>query len=320
MKPPRTLAFIAGCVLVLILAACAAQTSTPEAPGVTATPQPYPVAVSPTAAMAPMAYPAPATDTPAPIATATPTRLPSPTETPRPTQTDTPTPAPTPQVWEIWFNGFSCKDLADCSIGPGMDDLYGNYSIKSDGSDLKELGTVSFLQFAAWPPNAPTPSDLVYPALSPDATRLLYTAKDGGLYSVDAITGESVFLYKPEPLNLSTDFFSGFGAYCWAINGRSIRFFVVGRQNHKPLPWVGYVIDDQGANLRQVFVSSLDFVFVGGDGCSPDGHKVIVGIYAPDNGPASGLYVVDLTTGMSKQILANFHIDTVRHPQTAISP
>ncbi len=312
MKPPRTLAFIAGCVLVLILAACAAQTSTPEAPGVTATPQPYPVAVSPTAAMAPMAYPAPATDTPAPIATATPTRLPSPTETPRPTQTDTPTPAPTPQVWEIWFKAFSCGQNSSCEASP--DATYSVYSIQSDGTALKQSSIAVLPTIPALPTNAP-PQDRRFafpePHLSLDGDFLVYSAYDKDTFlpvlHVLSVKTEQVVasFYPPKEDGKSWSL----GPACWLSDGTAIRFLGetrAGNTRQRSL----FAINGDGSQFRELFALPTNVIVYMGS-CSPDGQEMA--LYTPGLEPdKTGLLLVNLNSKAERLILPKYHIVDIR--------
>jgi len=298
MKPLRVIVHFMCCLPVLVLAACAAETFTPQAPEATITPPPYPVAVSPTAVMAPTAYPAPATDTPAPMPTATSIAVPSPTETLQPMQKLTP--LATAQIWEVWFDGFSCKDLFDCSPQPGIP--YGIYSIMSDGSALKESALTAL-------PPAQSPT-------SPDGSASLEVRDDGGLYSVIRVSGQAVLLHKIEkdadwP---ATSF--GYGVYCWDADGTKIRFVVAGRWKYEPQPIVGYRVDRDGRNMQQLFVSDLKLA--GGNGCSPDGQKAVVAMHAQDDRENWGLYVIDLNTGKWKQILSYFNVDTIRLPLDAV--
>ncbi len=303
MKPLRIILLFMGCLLLLILAACAVQTSTPEAPAVTATPQPYPAAMS---ATAPTAYPAPATDTPAPAPTATSTTLPSPTETPRPTQADTPTPAPTPQVWEIWFEGFSCAGRTSCDVGPN--DKASSFSIRSDGTNLKSIQTKEVPPTPSLPASVPLEhiKDIVsVPHKSGDGHRLTYGtgARDPGLYLVNLDNGQITRLFQPSK---ESGVLYWIGPACWAPDGKTIRFLLESRQGRGPNSYAVYVLDLSNEKTTKVYQLQITAVTINTI-CSPDGQEMIL-IDAGSKVEENGLIVVELGSGTTRQILSEYSV------------
>lgn len=247
--------------------------------------------------------------TPAPTP-ATPTVvLPTLTPTPTPAPTDTPEPTTaTPQVWEIWFEGFSCEGSSICGPGPGLENKF--YSIKSDGTDLKQLDVDSFPSLPETPAGAPvmvTDIGLVSPPkLSRDGSRLMYFGQDLKLYVIDLVALDWKILFD-----------SGLdqalvGPFCWSSDEQLVRFVEIWRSRELRAPIV-HQVDADGQNRQQLFaLSGLEGAWFGD--CSPDGREIVMSV--PSQNAASGLYVVNLITGEWKPILPNYHTWFVRAVST----
>ncbi len=270
--------------LTLIVAACR-PLDVPETPTVAVpseTPSPVPPTETETATLEP---------------TATATAMP--TETPEPTETAVPTETRTPEVWEIWFDGFSCEQLADCNIGPSAELKF--YSIMNDGTGLRQLEITEFPLGVVLPDNAPPLKKLGAippPLISPDNTSVIYIGDDGALNNVNMADGQATILYTPTQERI--------GPYCWTPDGQGIKFltfannlsamFFVNREGKDIHP----IADYQG-------LKNIDFGV-----CSPDYQEMAVSVLYARDKTSVGLFVINMDNGELRQILTEFSVWTIR--------
>jgi hypothetical protein len=219
----------------------------------------------------------------------------------------TPTLKPVP-VWQIFFDGAPCAELnGDCTAYPGMPTYH--YSLNSDGTELKQIETISGSEVLALPPiprGAPVPYGR--PQLSPNHSSLVYYTNDvpRGLYLVDVASEKTSLLLSSKAILGSPGFFY---PVCWSPDGSEVRFsvrFQEGQQRRDAF----YSIDTNGQSLKILFTlmgvgsPSLDWAMHDGT-CSPDGQEVAFSIY-PD--PKGGLYVLNLDSGQWRQVLAGYGV------------
>lgn len=242
-------------------------------------------------------YPAPATETV--VLTAMPTTAAPPTETPVPTATTE------PEVWEIWFRGSSCEGANVCG-GPGVPVFF--YSIKSDGSELRQLEVGEFPPAPAIPDSAPPswPKEALVspPTYSPDGKALLYFGHDRKLYAYFPSTNIGQTLFD------SNAHKSFLGPHCWSPNDEVVIFAEIWRASQRRSPVI-YQVDVNGQTLTELFtLSGLEEVWFGD--CSPDGQEMIFSVSGASPVEASGLYRVNLNTRQWQQILQSYSASQVQ--------
>lgn len=221
-----------------------------------------------------------------------------PTVTIAPTETLMPTITPTPEVWEIWFNGFSCAQAQDCNPDPSTE--YYFYSIMSDGTGLRQLEVTEFPPILALPENAPPLKQqgaVPPPLLSPDKTSVLYLGDKGILYKVNVSDGQTTILYTPTQERV--------GPYCWSSDGQSIAFLTLAQSSVAM-----FSVNQDGENLRQEFDLKETSNIVFGV-CSPDHQEMATSVPWGDK-LKSGLLIINVNSGEIRRILNNFSVWTVR--------
>lgn len=245
-----------------------------------------------------------ATATPTLVPSETPTRAPS--ETPTPEPTTTPTPAPTEAVWEIWFQGFSCEGLSDCSAT--FFDPLNSYLIYSDGSNLRPTTLKPDFEYRRpqLPANAPRPKDgsAYLPQSSQDGTRLLFLGYDHNLYMYDSATLSTTMIANGnQPAKLSI------GPYCWRDNDTDVVFLAQDVDFFdREVMLVRFSV--ASAELEKLAdVPGLRTRWTGN--CSPQGTEMVISVpdYSHD---LAGLYIINTYTGEARQILSQYVVaDTV---------
>ena len=205
-------------------------------------------------------------------------------------------------VWQIFFRGAPCAELVEeCMASMGSPEY--NYSMYSDGTGLQEVAEIPKSSQPSLP--VPLPEGAPFPSCSPqpspDSSLSTYYSNDHlrGLYVVDNTSQVRLLIDMNDIPGTSW-----LRPACWTSDGAAVRFCVQLQEEEKQQENVFYSINQNGENLRRLFVLTGLSDSIYGVTCSPDNGEMIFRLFEE----GGELYLLGFETGEWRPILTGYGV------------